>query len=471
MPPWSNSDGDDDGIFQVTTDDFGSIDVEIDTTELRNRMDALDDHYPSVEDHTMGNPIVSTSTIERGHPVDLMDTPSIEYWIVDEALNRESLPSVEEAACGERYDDVEGAAAVGRLLVQGASREIGERAYGEDFVQPFNEVTSGWPREARAILIQYEYESADRPDCDYSDDLERFTSEGDGPNIPDVGTGVVPDSEVLSDLSPTYPRSTALLLYADGVEVADYNLDSISDHRRFRQIYESVEEIEAALRAERLDSRLPIQVASEADDPQDWPDDLEPSSVERLGCIRCGTNYSEVSIDGEATFVNEHGTPIEVTPAGPGEPYRFANGPPGSGCVCESCEAEFEAQSYTVVYIDPDTNAFVRTERAGDMIYDLGHLSGTAYMPESELPPNVRDRIDAHDSLDDHFEISPNSDFGNVAAQREAIEELAEEPTSLTAGPVIVRLSGGSASVLVERSNFDAACEVKETIEENVNNV
>lgn len=419
---------------------------------------SLDDLEVSVED---GSIVVNRSeSLDNGSPMD----EKSEVWWLKEAATLTNYETVAQAYAGEEYQDRNGFDGVKCLALDRASSEVGQLIEsGDSHIGAFNRVTNDWPHEGRAWLARYEAEHADRDDGEYVRKTEEY-AEGAGVMDEDLGQteldcfyGDNPFDELDSE-----EARTVLHLRAHDCEITDDVLDQIADHYQFRHDLDDVGDVTTALQINEYDGSVPRPLLQEALPPDEWESD--PTSILSRGCNNCGTSYHLIETeDGERWLSTEVGT---GNPNGGAvvldEDERYIG--VHHSFLCFPCYNDYQSSGDVVTAVFPEHDEVV------------GFRSTRAFIEFDEEPPDLP-REDEDKMLevgdygtplpDSFFVIEPNSDLGDTARQESAINEVASNAEVLENGPVFIN-EEGPAHVIVEKTNFEAAQEVKERIESHV---
>lgn len=400
-----------------------------------------------------------------------MDAPNIEWWFVNQALNDMARPMV-----GQHYEDG-GVEAVATHLLAGKSEEITERIEaGSAPVDAFNTTARGWPYRPRAFLAKYEHENQDRDSEEYNEDIERLASSVDYSNVETVG-GERENPFENEELSPS-EAATSLLLRASGEQPDPSDLSEINDHTAFKEAYKDAGNVEDAIQASLFDRMVPNEALRNAADPDEWPEYMDPQGINQSGCLWCNTSLYNIYSDrvGE-TLVNETGTvEFGVDLSDSDAPYYVSpqRRRTGDPVLCDACCEETEESSVSMALLHRGNHALVSV-RSG-IIYDRSdeEPSDPSVDPLTSFPAGLRDDIlGAASSPPDMYHIQPNEEVGIGATNEynDAIRQLAESPTDLSPGPAIVRCESNRCEVWINHDDTETIHEVKNLIEENINDV
>lgn len=444
--------------FSREADDFGGTYTseggrQLSTREIRNGGRPYTEHMPR--------------SINTGLPLNLMDAPSLGYWFTEKALEQFTHDEI-----GEAFADG-GPAGIARIVLEAASESITNSIdLGLNATHAFNEETNGWPRKAVLLLIQYEHDNVDRSDFDsYWSHVEEITEESEMPEISD-GSNLdlfFSDNPCDDDDLVAPQRSTLLLLRSNNEDdPPDDLLWGIDDHTAFREWYKQVENVETAAEFCEFDTSANASVFRHAAPPDEWRPGTNPSSIRTESCQVCGIILRQITHEsGDIVWVDQDGELIGADLVG--EDGWTHLGARDVGIVCHDCTSQFDERANVVSFIYPSDDTHVCLDRDGSLTRDRAAVD-ERLTPVDSIGPAMRDDMNhaIRGSLSGFYSISPNSEFGDAEAQREAIESLAGQPGRFTSGPIIITSNNSGARVYVPNESATAVQEVKEEIESEV---
>lgn len=479
--PFDDSDDDDDDdesdtISSISFADDVTITYDFESVDhtLSREADNFEGTYTSEGGYQLstgeirngGRPYTEnmSRSVNTGLPHNLMDAPSPGYWFTAEALEQFTHDEI-----GEAFAD-NGPAGIARLVLEDTSESITDSIdLGLNATHAFNEETNGWPRKAVLLLIQYEFENTDRSNFDsYWNHVEEIAEESELPEISD-GSNLdlsFSDNPCDDDELVAPQRSTLLLLRSNNEDdPPEELLDGINDHTAFREWYEQVENVETAAEFCEFDTSANAPVFQHAAPPDEWRPGTNPSSIRTESCQVCGIILRQITHeDGNIVWVNQEGDLIGADLVG--EDGWMHLGARDVGIVCHDCTTQFDESANVVSFIYPSDDTHVCLDRDGSLTRDRA-AADERLTPIDSIGSEMRDDMNhaIRGSLSGFYSISPNSEFGDAEAQREAIESLAGQPGRFTAGPIIITSNNSGARVYVPNENVTAVQEVKEEIE------
>lgn len=412
-----------------------------------------------------------TSGIVYGTHITDMDTPNLKAWFVEQSIGD---PDIRPRVMGQQYatGGIEGIA--GRVL-RDASREIGNMLPRSSPVNAFNSVTEDWPISARILLAKREAEKDRSEWPTYESDIENLAESSDPMTDEWQSTlsAHFPDNPFADDSLRRREAETIVYLRSCDEEITQEQLSEIQNHAEFRDTYNDTENLSVALGIHEFDSNVPRTLLEECAPPGDWPDDMDAGSIEQGICLFCGSQHYQLYDENEnVVWGRSNGTTSDAVQFSEHDDYHYTSGSTDAEIMCGSCRPMFENESTRVTHADPDSGIIAFFDYHRSLVRDRSNE-----MDEASSFDELSDR-DADELLQgiqgsrnrNGFMLGPNSNIGDPAPQREAIADIAENPSSLTEGPVtIARYANRDAGVFIHNSNAGAAHEVKSMMEEAVN--
>lgn len=438
------------------------------------------------ENHT-GRTLVKTDsghTIRRtygqlieGQKLENMEEDTIEEWYFNEAIRLKPPNEVGAAYAGETYDG-NGFDAVAQLVIDAATERITRSINrGDSPENGFNSVTEEWPRPAQARLAGEEMDNDDRSAySEYQGHCRAFAEDQNMVNV-DVEQSTLdlfyPENPY-GDSDLTADEAHVVMLLRSNRENIDTDvLDEIDDPASFISWYEELRDLEMALNAQDYDSQMPTAVVEQCSPPEDWPDDLDASSVDSRRCANCSDRYYEVFDGDDATWVHTNGNACDGERLG--DEYINVG---SEGFMCEECMNEWTQYLNRVVVIPDSDLGPVCVENNFNIT--RASLPGTDDGYDSWRGLTAEQRDWARDLVNGHvpqplFSIASDGEVAPSDVQRQAMQDMAEPGTSFEHGTVYVltseQIGGRDLSVHLSRTNAKLAQEVKQRLEERFDEI
>jgi len=397
-------------------------------------------------------------------------------WLYNHVKNTQSRPAAVNSFIGAREGiDSNGFDGVMVAACREANNAINDsyQVNGGNPVAAFNDATAAsWPNKARAYLAKYELlEGNTYDDAEYEDDLREFVE------VSQIDTDWEPEEVELDGLSYAenpYEEAfhseqidTTMVLRLAGEDLSSFDIQEVEYHSQFLDWVERLGDAEEALRYHTINPSVDDGVIEAIAPVDEWPDELDAHDMDETSCACCVATYMKIyNEDRGICHINDSGSFVDVVTDTAAAGFHSVNSDGSLSDVdslCESCSTVSETNR-TAVIAD------------GNDVYHAHQISVSVIKSDgAELESADRDMRqwilgETRGGVpDDVITMSPGTGPSSTVSQRQALDELLENPEEVPDGIAvsgIEHFGDLEATISFRADNVDAARIAKEILEE-----